>query len=130
MSQKNPPKKKVVVTTTKKKKSPAGNEKGNIGSITGKKKVKATATKARLRKTVAPKESLTFGKDNYIWMGIGVGLVALGLILMTGGQMPSPEVWDDNIIYSFRRTVLAPIVILAGLVLEIYAIFKGYDINQ
>jgi hypothetical protein len=38
--------------------------------------------------------------------------------------MPSPDVWDDSIIYSFRRTVLAPIVIIIGLVVEIFAIFK------
>lgn len=57
-------------------------------------------------------------------MGAGAGLVILGMILMLGGSMPSPDVWDDSIIYSFRRTVLAPIVILAGLGVEIYAIFK------
>ncbi|MBK8504881.1 MAG: DUF3098 domain-containing protein [Saprospiraceae bacterium] len=57
-------------------------------------------------------------------MGAGAGLIFLGMLLMLGGSMPSPDVWDDSIIYSFRRTVLAPIVILAGLVVEIYAIFK------
>jgi len=38
--------------------------------------------------------------------------------------MPSPDVWEPQRIYSFRRTVLAPIFILAGLGTEIYAIFK------
>jgi hypothetical protein len=57
-------------------------------------------------------------------MGGGVLLIALGLVLMLGGAMPSPDVWDESIIYSFRRTVLAPIFILAGLGVEIYAIFK------
>jgi hypothetical protein len=38
--------------------------------------------------------------------------------------MPSPDEWEPERIYSFRRTVLAPIVILAGLAVEIYAIFK------
>jgi hypothetical protein len=38
--------------------------------------------------------------------------------------MPSPDVWDDNIIYSFRRVTLAPILILAGLAVEVVAIFK------
>jgi len=41
-------------------------------------------------------------------MGIGFGIILLGLALMTGGGMPNPEVWDENIIYGFRRTVLAP----------------------
>jgi hypothetical protein len=66
----------------------------------------------------------TFGRDNYIWMGIGFILVIVGMMLMSGGSMPSPDVWDENIIYSTRRTVIAPIVILAGLAVEVYAIFK------
>ena len=57
-------------------------------------------------------------------MGIGLGLITLGLILMSGGGMPSPDVWDESIIYGFRRTVLAPFLILAGLIVEIFAIFK------
>ena len=108
MSKSKPPKKKVVVTSKKK-------------STTNK---KVSASPHRSRRTEVPQEALVFGKDNYMWMGIGIGLIVLGLILMSGGQMPSPEVWDDNIIYSFRRTTLAPILILAGLALEVYAIFK------
>ena len=69
-------------------------------------------------------EELIFGKDNLLWMGIGVVVIALGMILMLGGSQPDSETWDPNIIYSFRITVLAPIVILAGLAIEIYAIFK------
>ena len=65
-----------------------------------------------------------FNRNSYIWMGIGVALIALGMLLMTGGQMPSPDVWDESIIYSWRRTVLAPFLIIAGLLVEIYAIFK------
>ena len=59
-----------------------------------------------------------------MWMSIGAGLIALGLVLMSGGHMPSPDVWEPERIYGFRRTVLAPLVILAGLGVEIYAIFK------
>ena len=67
---------------------------------------------------------LIFGKENFWWMALGVGLIVLGMVLMTGGEQPSPEVWDDNIIYSFRRITLAPILILAGVVVEVIAIFK------
>lgn len=68
--------------------------------------------------------TLSFGRKNYTLMLIGVGLIALGFLLMAGGHMPSPDVWDENIIYSTRRTLIAPIVILAGLIVEIFAIFK------
>lgn len=67
---------------------------------------------------------LLFSKQNYLFMAIGVGLIALGMILMLGGSMKDPNVWDESMIYSARRTVLAPIVILAGLATEIYAIFR------
>ena len=96
---------------------------------TSKKKVvttkKVAPTSQRTRKTSAAKtpKELIFKKENYILMGAGAGLIFLGMLLMAGGSMPSPDVWDDSLIYSFRRTVLAPVVILAGLVLEIYAIF-------
>ena len=72
----------------------------------------------------ARKVELVFNKTSYIWMGAGLALIFIGLLLMSGGKMPNPETWDENIIYSFRRTVLAPIFILAGLVVEIVAIFK------
>lgn len=70
-------------------------------------------------------EPLIFGKQNFIWMGIGAAFIVAGLLLMLGGQQPSPDVWDDNIIYNFRIVTLAPIVILTGLAIEIYAIFKN-----
>lgn len=101
---KSKPQKKVVVTTTP--------------------KTPSVAPSRSRQATVAPKAELIFGKQTYLWMGIGVVLITFGMILMSGGHMPSPDVWDENIIYSFRRTVLAPIVILAGLIVEIYAIFK------
>ena len=75
-------------------------------------------------KTKRQPEEMMFNRDNYIFMLAGIGLILLGLALMSGGKMPSPDVWDESIIYSFRRTVLAPFVILAGLGLEVYAIFK------
>ena len=66
---------------------------------------------------------LLFNRKNYIIIGIGCGLIALGLLLMLGGGMKDPNVWDESVIYSFRRTLLAPVVILAGLATQIYAIF-------
>lgn len=95
-----------------------------------KKKVIATkrtsAAGERVRRSSVQKQpqELIYKKENYIWMGAGAGLILLGMLLMMGGSMPSPDVWDDSLIYSFRRTVLAPFVILSGLAVEIYAIFK------
>lgn len=87
---------------------------------------KPAVAKTRSRSTTSDVNlrPMTFGRDTYIWIGIGFGLVLLGLLLMSGGSMPDANTWDENIIYSTRRTLIAPIVILAGLVVEIYAIFK------
>ena len=65
-----------------------------------------------------------FEKENYMWMGIGVAVVALGMLLMSGGKNPNPNQFDYNLVYSTRRITIAPILILAGLIVEIYAIFK------
>ncbi len=82
------------------------------------------ANRKKKQKTNQVKNKLIFGRVNYLWMLGGALLVVIGLALMTGGRMPSPEVWDDQLIYSFRRTVLAPIVVLAGFAVEIFAVFK------
>lgn len=69
------------------------------------------------------KDNLVFGPDNFKWMLIGMGVMLLGYILMSGGAMPDPNTWDTSVIYSFRRITLAPFVILVGIGIEIYAIF-------
>ena len=88
---------------------------------------KATAATAEnlaaFRKKKSSKE-LVFGKENYKWIGIGVALITVGLILMIGGFNENPAIWDESAIYGFQRTVLAPFVILSGLAVNIYALFK------
>ncbi len=68
---------------------------------------------------------LIFDRENFKWMGIGLALIALGLVLMAGGAQPDPSQWDESLIYSFRRITLAPILMVAGFVVQVYAIFKG-----
>ena len=70
-------------------------------------------------------ETVLFTKDNYKWMLIGLAVIALGMILMTGGKSPDPNVFLEDQIYGFRRISLAPILIIAGLVIEVYAIMKS-----
>ena len=74
-----------------------------------------------------PKNSETtplFHKENYTWMLIGGVVIALGMFLMSGGKNPDPNNFDPNLVYSKTRITVAPIVIVAGLLIEIYAIFK------
>lgn len=66
-----------------------------------------------------------FNKENYIWMLVGIVLIAIGMLLMSGGASnKDPKVFEEAAVYSFTRITVAPILILAGLVIEIIAIFK------
>ena len=65
-----------------------------------------------------------FGKENYMLMIVGGVVVLLGLFLMTGGKNIDPNVFDKNVVYSTTRITVAPILILLGLTIEIFAIFK------
>lgn len=65
-----------------------------------------------------------FSKQNYTWMLIGGALIALGFFLMAGGKSQDPQVFDYNEVYSKTRVTVAPILIVLGLAVEIYAIFK------
>ncbi len=68
--------------------------------------------------------SALFTKDNYTWMLIGGMIIAIGMFLMSGGKSEDPRVFDTNQVYSTTRITIAPILIVLGLLVEIYAIFK------
>jgi hypothetical protein len=65
-----------------------------------------------------------FGKENYKWMIIGVVVMAIGFFLMAGGKSSDPNVFQDKDVYSTTRITIAPILIIAGLIIEIFAIMK------
>ena len=65
-----------------------------------------------------------FAKENFTWMLIGGVIIALGMFLMSGGKSTDPNVFDTKEVYSTTRITIAPLLILLGLVVEIYAIFK------
>lgn len=105
----------------KSKKNKSDKQKTVVAASTTNKATVSDRTARLLNKNT---DNLLFGRENYKYMLIGIGLIALGLILMMGGGMPSPDVWDESIIYSPVRTVISPILILAGLALQFVAIFR------
>ena len=64
-----------------------------------------------------------FGKENYILLFVGVGLIVLGFILMMGGGSKDPNVFNEEM-YDFQRLTLSPIMILIGFGIGIVAIMK------
>jgi len=66
-----------------------------------------------------------FSKDNYRWMLIGLVVIAAGMFLMSGGKSNTdPSVFNKDAVYSTTRITVAPLFILLGLVIEVFAIFK------
>lgn len=66
---------------------------------------------------------MPFGRDNYLWVIIGLAFLLIGFILMIGGGSDNPDVFNEAI-FSFRRLTLAPILVLIGFGIQIYAIMK------
>ena len=87
-----------------------------------------TAVKTTAIKTTPVQSSsagnILFTKDNYKWMLIGLVILALGFFLMAGGKSSNPNAFSDKDIYSPMRITVAPILIVAGLLVEIFAIMK------
>jgi hypothetical protein len=66
---------------------------------------------------------LLFDKSNYTIMIIGIAIILVGFICMMGGKSPNPNEFHPEILYSFARVTLGPMLILVGFGVEIYAIF-------
>ena len=81
-----------------------------------------------IRNMVAKKEEekkpgFALGRENYKLMAIGFAIIIIGFILMAGGRSDDPKVFSDEV-FSFRRITIAPLIVLAGFIFEIYAIMK------
>ncbi len=89
----------------------------------------STTSSATVRKPAATVNSkstpsILFGKENYKWMLIGFVIIALGFILMAGGKSSDPKVFDPKEVYSTTRITIAPLLIIIGLIVEIFAIMR------
>jgi hypothetical protein len=84
------------------------------------------AAKRRGGKSVPEQKELLFSKTNYMIIGVGLVLVIIGFFLMSGGHN-EPDEWNPDEIYSFMRVTVSPLIILSGLGVVIFAIFKSSD---
>lgn len=68
---------------------------------------------------------LAFGPVNYILMVIGIVILAIGYVLLSGGGSDDPNTFNPAM-FDSRRLTVAPILIVLGFAVEIFAImFKG-----
>lgn len=70
------------------------------------------------------KSDFLFQDLNYKILLVGIAVIALGFILMSGGGSDNPKEFSDAI-FSWRRIRLAPFLVLAGFGITIYAILKS-----
>ena len=64
-----------------------------------------------------------FGKDNFIWLGVSIVFIIAGFVLMSGGSSPDGISFNPEI-FSKQRIVVAPIIVMIGYFLMIFAILK------
>ncbi len=69
-----------------------------------------------------PQQDFAFGKENYMIMLLGIVVIFIGFLCMTGGAAKPGEFNPE--LFSFRRITLAPILVILGFVIEVYAIVK------
>ncbi|WP_428231139.1 DUF3098 domain-containing protein [Flavobacterium sp.] len=69
------------------------------------------------------KQEFLFDGINYKILLIGIGVIALGFILMSGGGSKDPNIFNEDV-FNFRRIRLAPTTVLIGFGITIYSIFK------
>jgi len=69
------------------------------------------------------KTTFLFGKKNFILLIVGLVLIAFGFILMSGGGSDDPNVFNPEI-FNSTRIIIAPIFVLAGFIVEIFAVMS------
>ena len=77
-----------------------------------------------MSKKSTDKENFALARENYILLVIGFAIIVVGFILMVGGKSEDPTIFNEEELFSFRRITLAPMVVLAGFIFEIWAIMK------
>lgn len=70
------------------------------------------------------KSQFGFQPENYKILLIGLAINVLGFILMIGGAATEANEFDANELFSARRITIAPILIVLGYVVILYAIMK------
>ena len=69
------------------------------------------------------KTTFLFERVNYVLMLAGLALIVLGFLLMSGGGSEDPNVYNPEL-FSARRIVVAPLFIVMGFALEVWAIMR------
>lgn len=106
----------------KNKKSKSNRKKEKITPQKTQEKISAPKNNSStIENTPHIQQGFIFGRKNYKFMFIGLAVIAFGFILMAGGGSDDPNVFNEAI-FSMRRIHIAPMVIVIGFAIEVYAI--------
>ena len=86
-------------------------------------KAPPAASSAKQPQTTKAVSEFAFGKENYRLLFIGLAFIIVGFLVMIGGGSKDPNVFNPHI-FDFQHITLAPILVLTGYVIEIFAIMK------
>ncbi len=75
----------------------------------------------KVEKSTKETMGFVFGPMNYRLLAIGLVVIIIGFILMSGGKSDDPTVFNPEV-FSTRRITIAPIVVLIGFIIEGFAI--------
>ena len=71
-------------------------------------------------------KNMLLSRKNYILMLVGLAIIIVGFLLMSGGGSDSPDTFNYDM-FSCRRITLAPILVIGGLAFEVFAIMKRFN---
>lgn len=84
-------------------------------------KVETVKATVKSKHPESKKNAFLFDKINYLLMLLGIVLIAVGLVVMSGGGSTDPKVFNPDI-FNTQRLTVAPLLILLGFVVEVFAI--------
>jgi H+/Cl- antiporter ClcA len=67
-----------------------------------------------------------FSRNNYVWLIIGIVINVIGFMLMIGGGTEDYTQFNENELFSARRITIAPILVVAGYVVILWAIMRSF----
>lgn len=75
------------------------------------------------------RNAFPFERRNYVFFLLGLGLLVLGYLLMSGGGVEDPNAFSEAI-FSARRITVAPLTVLLGYGVIFYSILKRFPVDS
>ncbi|MCH1576445.1 MAG: DUF3098 domain-containing protein [Flavobacteriales bacterium] len=75
------------------------------------------------------RNAFPFERRNYLFFLMGIALLVVGYLLMSGGGVEDPNEFSEAI-FSARRITVAPLTVMAGYGIIFYSILKRFPAEK